>query len=64
MSMVDAIVGISVFFGGFCIWLGVRIFNRRERWANDAEMTVILVVLAIMGTFGSALLPLICRALL
>jgi hypothetical protein len=25
---------LTVAFGAFCVWLGVRIFNRRERWAK------------------------------
>jgi hypothetical protein len=32
---------LAVAFAAFCVWLGVRIFNRRERWA---KRTAVLVV--------------------
>jgi hypothetical protein len=25
---------LAAIFAAFCVWLGVRIFNRRERWAK------------------------------
>jgi hypothetical protein len=32
MSIVLPALGVG--FAAFCVWLGVRIFNRRERWAK------------------------------
>src|SRR5579872_2122143 len=32
MAVALSIVGMS--FAAFCVWLGVRIVNRRERWAR------------------------------
>jgi hypothetical protein len=32
--MLIAIAIFGVAFAAFCVWFGVRIFNRRERWAK------------------------------
>jgi hypothetical protein len=32
-------------FAGFCIWLAVRIYNRRERWARWTAIAVAAVML-------------------
>jgi hypothetical protein len=35
MSIVLSVLAVaSVAFAAFCIWLGVRIVNRKERWAK------------------------------
>ena len=40
MAIALAIFGVS--FAAFCVWLGVRIVNRRERWAT--RLAVMLAV--------------------
>jgi hypothetical protein len=39
---IAAILGI-VFFA-FCLWLGVRIVNRRERWAKRLAIRMAIVI--------------------
>jgi hypothetical protein len=41
--MSEAIAALAVAFAAFCIWLTVRIVNRRERWAKRTAAAVILV---------------------
>ena len=42
--MSEAIISaLGVVFAAFCVWLTVRIVNRRERWAK--RMAVLLVLL-------------------
>jgi len=36
-------------FAAFCVWLGVRIFNRRERWAK-----LLAIATAILAVAGAA----------
>jgi hypothetical protein len=31
---------LAVTFAAFCVWLGVRVFNRRERWAKWTAVSV------------------------
>jgi hypothetical protein len=35
---------LAVAFGSFCVWLGVRVYNRRERWSKWT--LVVAIVLA------------------
>src|SRR5947208_653375 len=54
-GMLIATLILSVAFAAFCIWLGVRIFNRRERWAK--WMAVALTIVIVVGypvSFGPA----------
>ena len=44
MSIVLPAVGIA--FAAFCVWLTVRIVNRRERWAKWTAVVLLIVVLA------------------
>jgi hypothetical protein len=45
---------LAVAFAAFCVWLGVRIVNRREKWAKwTLALTVALPVLYV-GSFGPA----------
>ena len=39
MSIVVSTLGIA--FAGFCVWLTVRIVNRRERWAKWTLATIL-----------------------
>jgi hypothetical protein len=41
---------LAVAFGAFCVWLTVRILNRRERWAKWTAVGLILVVAYPLGT--------------
>jgi hypothetical protein len=36
----------------FCIWLGIRIYNRRERWAKRLAVWVALALIAYPISFG------------
>jgi hypothetical protein len=36
MSIVFPVIGAG--FAAFCVWLGVRIYNRRERWAKRTAL--------------------------
>ena len=45
---------LGVAFAAFCVWLGVRIFNRRERWAKWTLAVVIGVPLLYVASFGPA----------
>jgi hypothetical protein len=40
---------IGVAFTAFCVWLGVRIVNRRERWAKWTAGAVALSVLYVLA---------------
>ena len=44
MSIVLAAIGVA--FAAFCVWLGVRIFNRRERWAKWTALAIAAVLAA------------------
>jgi len=35
---------LAVAFAAFCIWLGVRIYNRRERWAKWTAVGIALAL--------------------
>jgi hypothetical protein len=53
--MTNAFPALGVAFAAFCVWLGVRIYNRRERWAKwtAVVMVVSLPVLYVLS-FGPA----------
>lgn len=52
--MTSLLPALAVAFAGFCIWLGVRIYNWRERWAKwTAAVTLSLPVLYVLS-FGPA----------
>jgi hypothetical protein len=40
-------------FAAFCVWLGVRIFNRRERWAKWTAVGMVVMLVYPLG-FGPA----------
>lgn len=44
---------LAVAFAAFCVWLGVRIFNRRERWAKWTAVGLIVMLAYPLG-FGPA----------
>lgn len=52
--MSDAIwAALGVAFAALCVWLGVRIFNRRERWAKRTAV-IVLVPILYVASFGPA----------
>jgi len=51
MSMVLSVLGVA--FATFCVWLTVRIVNRRERWAKWTAVGLLVgVPLFYVGSFG------------
>lgn len=42
MDLIAAIFAIP--FAAFCVWLGVRVINRRERWAKWTAVAVLVLV--------------------
>jgi hypothetical protein len=45
--------GLAIAFAAFCVWLGVRAYNRRERWAKWTLAGVLFPVIYV-GSFGPA----------
>jgi hypothetical protein len=45
---------LAVAFAGFCVWLAVRIFNRRERWAKWTLAAVVGLPVLYVASFGPA----------
>jgi len=45
---------LAVAFAAFCVWLGVRIINRRERWAKWTLAVTILLPVLYVASFGPA----------
>jgi len=43
---------LTVVFAALCVWLTVRIVNRRERWAKCTLVTTILLPVLYVGSFG------------
>jgi hypothetical protein len=43
---------LGVTFAGFCIWLAVRIFSRRERWAKRLAVALVVAQLGYLLSFG------------
>jgi hypothetical protein len=48
------LVSLAVAYAALCVWLGVRIVNRRERWAKWTLAGVIAVPSLYVGSFGPA----------
>ena len=50
------IVVLPIFaaFAAFCVWLTVRIVNRRERWATWTLATVVALPVFYVASFGPA----------
>jgi hypothetical protein len=46
--------GLAVSFAAFCVWLAVRIFNRRERWAKWTLAVLVILPVLYVGSFGPA----------
>src|ERR1700737_4522895 len=48
--MSDAVPGVA--FAAFCVWLTVRIVNRRERWAKRMAVGMILTTVLYIASWG------------
>jgi hypothetical protein len=57
--MMILIAVLAFAFAAFCVWLTVRIVNRRERWAKwtAAGLTVALLVAVLVGWERAAAIP-------
>jgi len=54
MAIALAVSGFA--FAAFCIWLGVRIVNRRERWAKRLAVGLVLLLIAYPLSFRPGVL--------
>lgn len=52
MNMLLCVLAIT--FTAFCVWLTVRIVNRRERWANWTAATLFGLPVLYVASFGPA----------
>ncbi len=52
MSEDYVIAMIGVLFAAFCVWLTVRIINRRERWAIRTAAATVVAVALYLGLAG------------
>jgi hypothetical protein len=46
--------GLTVVFAALCVYLAVRIANRRERWAKHAAVAMVLVLVEYPLSIGPA----------
>jgi hypothetical protein len=46
---------LTVAFAAFCVWLVVRIVNRRERWAKQTLAVVVGLLVLYVASFGPAI---------
>jgi hypothetical protein len=51
----QAIAIVAVAFAAICVWLGVRIYNRRERWAKRTLALLVGLPLLYVASFGPAI---------
>jgi hypothetical protein len=52
--MTTILPALAVAFTAFCVWLTVRIVNRRERWAKWTAVAVVGMPALYIATFGPA----------
>jgi hypothetical protein len=45
---------LATTFAAFCVWVMVRIVNRRERWANRTAVAIAVIVAVYLLSFGPA----------
>jgi hypothetical protein len=45
---------LAIVFAALCVWLGVRIYNRRERWAKWTLAVIVGVPALYVLSFGPA----------
>ena len=46
---------MAVAFAAFCVWLGVRFYNRRERWAKWTLAGVVVLPVLYVASYGPAM---------
>jgi hypothetical protein len=51
-----AITALGVVLSAFAVWLGVRIDNRRERWAKRTAAALVALLVGYPLSFGPAVL--------
>ena len=51
--MAVALIVVAVSFAAFCVWIAVRIINRRERWAK----WTLAIVLAVVAIYPLSITP-------
>jgi hypothetical protein len=44
----------AIIFTAFCVWLAVRIVNRRERWAKWTALIAVALPMVYVASFGPA----------
>jgi hypothetical protein len=52
MAVASSITGVA--YAAFCVWLSVRIVNRRERWAKWTLAVVVGLLVLYVASFGPA----------
>jgi hypothetical protein len=50
MPIVVSMLGVA--FAAFCVWLSIRITNRRERWARRTALALALLLVAYPLSIG------------
>ena len=53
--MMILLPALAVAFAAFCVWLVVRIVNRRERWAKWTAVVMLLLPVLYVAGFGLAI---------
>ena len=53
-GMTIVLLGAAVAFAALCVWLTVRIINRRERWAKRTLAAVVVVPVLYVLSIGPA----------
>lgn len=54
MSIV--LIALGVIFAAFAVWLGVRIVNRRERWAKRTAIVLVALLAGYPLSYGPVVL--------
>ena len=50
MTIFTAILGVA--FAAFCVWLTLRIVNRREKWAKRTGVVLIVILFGYPLSYG------------
>src|SRR5260370_22013257 len=54
ISRMSQVIFLAVAFAALCVWLAVRIVNRRERWAKQAAIIMALMLVQYPLSIGPA----------
>jgi hypothetical protein len=52
--MMIILPALAVAFAAVCVWLGVRVYNRRERWAKSMLALCVGLPMLYVASFGPA----------